>query len=214
MKDLHTSAAVEPPSLGPSYHRGWRRRSIFGALGLRGPISEHTTGEAALLRRHAEGASCVVEIGVAEGGSAVELRAAMKPAGILALVDPYPAGRLFGLNMAQVVAHRAVARVPGARVEWMRMRGDEACLAWSQPIDLIFLDGDHAFAAVRADWEGWSPHVRPGGIVMLHDARVIPGGRVSPQAGPARFTAELREKSQDWSVVDEADSILAFRRNV
>lgn len=37
------------------------------------------------------------------------------------------------------------------------------------PIDVLFLDGDHTFEGVATDWDLYSPLVRPGGIVALHD---------------------------------------------
>ncbi len=37
------------------------------------------------------------------------------------------------------------------------------------PIDVLFIDGDHSYAGVRADFELWSPLVRPGGLVLFHD---------------------------------------------
>ncbi len=46
---------------------------------------------------------------------------------------------------------------------------------WSGPIRLLFIDGDHSYAASRADWECWSRHVVPGGIIAFHDIGVWPG---------------------------------------
>lgn len=39
----------------------------------------------------------------------------------------------------------------------------------SEPIDLLFIDGDHSFSGVRLDYELLAPLVKPGGIVALHD---------------------------------------------
>jgi cephalosporin hydroxylase len=41
-------------------------------------------------------------------------------------------------------------------------------------IDFLFLDGDHHYEAVKADWQSYSPWVRPGGIVVLHDILYMP----------------------------------------
>jgi len=37
------------------------------------------------------------------------------------------------------------------------------------PIDLIFIDGDHSYGAVLEDLQTWIPHVKSGGIVLMHD---------------------------------------------
>lgn len=41
------------------------------------------------------------------------------------------------------------------------------------PFDVAFVDGDHAAAVVRADWENYSSTVRSGGIVAFHDTAGI-----------------------------------------
>lgn len=37
------------------------------------------------------------------------------------------------------------------------------------PFDFIFIDGDHVYETVKADWENYSKLVRPGGAVGFHD---------------------------------------------
>jgi len=38
------------------------------------------------------------------------------------------------------------------------------------PLDVLFIDGDHSYGSVSADLEAWAKKVRPGGLVLLHDA--------------------------------------------
>ena len=35
--------------------------------------------------------------------------------------------------------------------------------------DLLFIDGDHNYAAVKADLDLWLPSLKPGGILAMHD---------------------------------------------
>jgi len=37
------------------------------------------------------------------------------------------------------------------------------------PVDLLYVDGDHSYAGVKADVEMYGPLVRPGGLIALHD---------------------------------------------
>lgn len=44
-----------------------------------------------------------------------------------------------------------------------------AARVWRTPLALVFIDGGHSHAQAHADYEGWSPHVMPGGILAIHD---------------------------------------------
>jgi predicted O-methyltransferase YrrM len=59
--------------------------------------------------------------------------------------------------------------------------GDSASIAvhWSTPLAVVFIDGGHSELAAAADLEGWSPHIVPGGLLMIHDVFPDPkdGGR-------------------------------------
>jgi hypothetical protein len=41
-------------------------------------------------------------------------------------------------------------------------------------IDLLFIDGDHSYEGVKADFEMYSPLVRPGGMIVFHDIVISP----------------------------------------
>lgn len=47
------------------------------------------------------------------------------------------------------------------------------------PYDFLFIDGDHTYESVREDWHNYSPMVREGGIIALHDILPRPGYGVS-----------------------------------
>ncbi len=36
-------------------------------------------------------------------------------------------------------------------------------------VDFLFIDGDHSYAGVKADYERYSPLVRSGGLIAFHD---------------------------------------------
>ena len=41
--------------------------------------------------------------------------------------------------------------------------------AWATPLGLLFVDGGHGDDVVRADEAAWLHHVRPGGLLAIHD---------------------------------------------
>lgn len=36
-------------------------------------------------------------------------------------------------------------------------------------LDLLFIDGDHSYDGVKADWEAYKTFLRPGSIIVFHD---------------------------------------------
>ena len=41
---------------------------------------------------------------------------------------------------------------------------------WRGPIDLLFMDGDQSPAGVKRAYEAWSPWLKPGGFIALHNS--------------------------------------------
>src|SRR5262245_30516354 len=112
-------------------------------LGLARAESQTNATERSALARHAQGRSCVVEIGVYQGLTGSQLRAAMSPSGEYYAVDPYPRGRL-GISFTQRVAHREVSRVRNGRIVWIRELGKDAASKFREltdrAVDFIFID--------------------------------------------------------------------------
>jgi glycosyltransferase involved in cell wall biosynthesis/GT2 family glycosyltransferase/predicted O-methyltransferase YrrM len=209
----YPAAGEQLPKLLHRPEHGLRRRHIFGALGLRPAIAQHTDAEAALLQRYAHDAEVVVELGVAEGGSAAALRGAMSPTGRLYLVDPYEPGRL-GISLARIVARRTLRRVRRGRVSWLRLRSDEAAEGWIESISFLMIDADHSYERAASDWRNWAPFVKPGGHVALHDSVAFPGGWADEaRSGPVRLLQEIRQGDPGWTLVDQADSLSVLRRS-
>jgi predicted O-methyltransferase YrrM len=50
---------------------------------------------------------------------------------------------------------------------------------WTTPLGLLFIDGGHGSGPAHRDYERWSPHVAPKGLLAIHDVFPDPadGGR-------------------------------------
>ncbi len=67
---------------------------------------------------------------------------------------------------------------------------------WTSPLAFCFIDGGHGVEPARLDYEGWTPHVAPGGTLAIHDVFPDPadGGRPPyeqiylPALASGRFT--------------------------
>lgn len=45
----------------------------------------------------------------------------------------------------------------------------ECAKVWSEPVDLVFIDGEHSFEYVTIEGPLWYAHVKPGGVIAFHD---------------------------------------------
>ena len=192
------------------------RHPVYACLGLRPVFAQHTRAEHEALRRWASGRRQIVELGVAEGGSAVALAEVMSPSGVLTLVDPFHLSRWKSINATRRIAHRAVARVAKGTVRWVDQMSFEALPSWKGAIDFLLIDADHEKSAVLADWNGWSAFVSPGGVVAFHDARVFQNGWPSPSDGPVVAVDELFRSSspvEGWQIIEEVHSLVVVRQD-
>ena len=184
--------------------RGW----LLTRVGLRGPHTQTTAAERACLARHAAGRRNLVEIGVLHGVNTAMLRGVMSPDGVITGIDPYPPGRL-GINFDLWIARRQLASVRAGRARLLRASSADVARAWTEPIDFLFIDGDHSWAGLDADWRGWSRHVMPGGIVALHDSRRPEGW---PNLDSIRYTADVVLRDRRFETIDAVDSLTVLKR--
>lgn len=187
---------------------------LLWSVGLARAETQTSEAERDCLARHAAGKRRLVEIGVWHGVTTARLRSAMAPDGLLYAVDPFPVGRL-GFSVQRYIAHRIVRQVSNGKVEWVRLTGAEAGRRHAadrlDPVDLVFIDGDHSYDVVRSDWEAWSPLVAEAGVVALHDSHPTPT-RPIHDAGSVRFTQETVLCDRRFALVEVVDTLTVVRR--
>jgi predicted O-methyltransferase YrrM len=67
-------------------------------------------------------------------------------------------------------------------------------------VDFLFIDGDHSYDGVKADFELYSPLVRPEGVIALHD--IVPGDEDNVGGVPT-FWRELKERYETREIVED-----------
>lgn len=126
----------------------------------------------------------IVEVGSWQGKSAIYLANTFKAFGKRAhihCVDMFDGGtdevlksRIEEIGGSKELFRRFQANLRDAQVAYMvtphTMASVEAAQEFSdESLDVVFIDADHSYEAVKADLEAWYPKVKPGGLMAGHD---------------------------------------------
>lgn len=80
-------------------------------------------------------------------------------------------------------------------------------------LDFLFIDGDHNVEAVWRDFNDYTPRLKPGGILAIHDARMFREGGAKFHPGPSRVAEErVFANPLEWEVIGEAFSLVIARK--
>lgn len=111
----------------------------------------------------------IVEIGCLTGGTLYAWRQVCERVYGITLTENY---KYLGGNPQHLNAHGAVVRDGNSHdprsLDWLKTE-----LAGS-PVDVLVIDADHRFDAVKQDFQVYAPLVRPGGVILLHDVLFRP----------------------------------------
>lgn len=117
----------------------------------------------------------VVEVGSAYGKSTCFIAAALQrnSIGKLYSIDPHCATNWNDGNPVvdtfEIVQHRLRVLRLSKFVDPIRMLSKDAVKSWDKTIDVLLLDGSHAYQDVKNDFLGFLPHLKKGGLVLFHD---------------------------------------------
>ncbi len=184
---MRASAGVGEPS---RWLDALERFPSFLAIQKRGEI----TGLLETMRRARPATVC--EIGSALGGTSFLLARAAAPGATVVYVDQ-------AFDAARKAALRRFAG-PGQTVRCLqgsstdpRIRAALQDAFGGRPLDFLFIDGDHHYEGVSADFAIYSPLVRRGGLIAFHDIVLDHGQRFGKPTGNwaggvPRFWEELK----------------------
>jgi predicted O-methyltransferase YrrM len=111
--------------------------------------------------------AAIAEIGAASGGTLCALAHAARPSVVISIDIDFTNARLQALPQLGRTDQTIVCIAGDSHGEPVRARVAEVLRG--RPLDLLFIDGDHSYAGVRADFEAYSSLVRPGGLIGFHD---------------------------------------------
>jgi len=118
----------------------------------------------------------VLEIGVCEGGWLWCMSPFFAPGATIIGIDSLENPVIRIENLRSVIA-RLGATHPTMLIEDISQSEESLNrvkdVLGGHPLDLLHIDGGHEEERARSDWERYSPLVRPGGIVAMHDIRGV-----------------------------------------
>ena len=151
-------------------------------MSVEGQISRAEGRKLIELARNVPAGEVIVELGTFRGRSAIALAlgSILGTANRVYAIDPHVAfqgvfGGQFGpSDQAELYGNLVKARV-GHIVAVVSLSSQAAAHTWTQKnVGLLWIDGDHRYAAVSADYNAWSRFVARDGLVAFHD-RSAPG---------------------------------------
>nr|WP_062342110.1 class I SAM-dependent methyltransferase [Herbidospora sakaeratensis] len=167
----------------------------------------------------------MAEIGSYCGKSAVYLGAAAREAGTVLFTvdhhrgseeiqpgwahhDPTLVDPRFG-RMDSLPFFRTTIATAGLEDVVVAVVGASATVAahWHTPLGLLFVDGGHSEDPVTRDYEGWAPHVVPGGVLIFHDVYPDPA-----DGGQAPYKIYRRALDEGFKEVRVTGSLRALER--
>ncbi len=192
--------------------RGYPRHDKFDAArlfhfasssGLFPPLQLESEFVPFLTLLHEARPANILEIGTHRGGSLFLFCRILAPSGHILSIDlpggPFGGGyplwksplyRSFAWGDQRMSLLRSDSHSPETAESIMKLLA-------GNPLDLLFIDGDHTFEGVRSDFEVYSPLVKPGGMVAFHD--IVEG----PMAGGVhRFWLGLRDRYRHKEFVE------------
>jgi len=150
----------------------------------------------------------VVEIGTANGGTLFLWATLMHPMGCVISIDlpggthggGYPYWKTwlynsFGRKRGDVRLLRGDSHASSMRKKLERILAGRA-------IDFLFIDGDHTYAGVVKDFEMYSPLVRLGGMIALHDI-CVHSPKIDCQVD--KFWQHIKKDSNSMELIENAD---------
>ena len=134
---------------------------------------------------------CSVEIGSYRGRSTAALAAGSRTnskAPVFA-IEPHERfvgikGGAFGPNDRRAFFRTLLQTKLAGMVRLLNTTSSVITPGWTNPISLLFIDGDHRYEAVASDFALWKPYLMADALVIFHDAGDL---------GPARLIKELTE---------------------
>lgn len=174
--------------------------------GIDEPESQVTSAELEVLCRYARYAKIICEIGCFEGRTSVALAHACK--GTVYAIDPFFGGRA-GIAYGELIARVYRRRAHANNLLFVKGLSIDVARRFDKPVDMLFIDADHSYEAVEADWNSWLPKLQGDGVVALHDCKLSVNSPVD--LGSMKFYDNKIRRMANVQEIHSVDSLVVLR---
>lgn len=154
---------------------------------------------------------CIVEVGSYRGRSSVFLgKGSLDGANIpVYAIDPHKSfigvlGGVFGPRDRTAFYRSMLDNDCSEIVSLINLSSECFAQSWSEPISLLWIDGDHSYAGVKRDFECWLPHLQANATIALDDA-------TDPSLGPRKLIDELIQSNR-FEEVEIVGKVVVIRQ--
>jgi len=90
-------------------------------------------------------------------------------------------------------------------VRLLNISSEVVSKGWSQPISLLWIDGDHSYEGTRRDFDCWAKFVIPTGFIAFHDS-------LDENLGHKKLIDEVLSSGQ-YQKLSQVDLITVLQKN-
>ncbi len=142
----------------------------------------------------------IVEIGIKVGGNFKILSTHLETDGLAVGIDPWEEITREEIDSAwKMDDARCVVRHIRKNAHSPDAKRDLCALLAGRPIDVLFIDGDHSTEGMLQDYSDYSPLVRSGGLIAVHDIyylkEVAEAWAKIPASAGERYESERNQSS-------------------
>lgn len=124
----------------------------------------------------------IVDLGTDLGYSALAM--AIAGVGHVYTIDWFKGDSYSGIRDVETTCRDNIAKAGLSNLTLIKDSFEQAAQSWEQPVDLLHIDGSHAYEQVVSDLCGWWDHLSNNAMILLHDTQ-------SFKDGPGRLFNEL-----------------------
>ena len=84
-------------------------------------------------------------------------------------------GHVWSMDINECLDGRQMMQELGLTGVWDFIHGDSTQTDFPEPLDILYIDGDHRYSAAKADYQRHVNNVKDGGVILFHDTRSCPG---------------------------------------